>query len=62
MSMSQISRKPLQGLCVCDNCGKQMHWNGIDWSLLNSIYLLCSHCTRKWLKENRYHKDSIRRA
>jgi hypothetical protein len=59
MSISQIKKRPHQGLCICDNCGKQMQWNGIDWSLLNSVYLLCSLCTRRWFRENRYHKDSM---
>jgi hypothetical protein len=34
-----------------------MQWTGIDWCIMNTLYLLCSLCTQRWFKENRYHKD-----
>jgi hypothetical protein len=58
MPTLQTSRKPLQGHCVCDDCGKQMQWKGIDWCITNNGYLLCSFCTRRWVRENRYHKET----
>lgn len=51
------SRKANQGHCICDDCGKEMQWGSIDWCILNALYLLCTMCTRRWFKENRYHPD-----
>ena len=53
-----ISRKPHQGSCMCDDCGKRMQWKGIDWCITNNGYLLCSSCMLTWVRENRYHKDT----
>ncbi len=53
-----ISRKPHQGSCKCDDCGKSMQWKGIDWSITNNGYLLCSSCMLKWVKEDRYCKQT----
>jgi hypothetical protein len=52
------SRKPHQGPCMCDDCGKHMQWKGIDWCITNNGYLLCSSCMLAWVRENRYHKDA----
>jgi hypothetical protein len=57
MRTSQISRKPHQGPCSCDDCGKQLQWKGIDWCITNNGYLLCSSCMLTWVRENRYHKE-----
>jgi hypothetical protein len=58
MHTSQTSRKPHQGLCICDNCGKHMQWKEIDWCITNNDYLLCSLCMCRWVRENRYHKET----
>jgi hypothetical protein len=58
MHTSQENRKPHQGLCICDDCGKQMQWKGIDWCITNNGYLLCSSCLLTWVRENRYHKET----
>ncbi len=55
--MLQTSRKPHQGPCICDDCGKPMRWEGIDWCIMNALYLLCSLCTQRWVRENRYHRE-----
>jgi hypothetical protein len=52
-----VSRKENQGLCLCDDCGKEMRWGSVDGSLLNALFLLCSVCTCRWFEENRYHPD-----
>jgi hypothetical protein len=57
MHTSQKKRKPHQGLCICDDCGKQLQWKGIDWCITNNGYLLCSSCMLTWVRENRYHKE-----
>ena len=57
MKWSLKSRKPNQGPCMCDDCGKRMEWKGIDWCITNNGYLLCSSCMLTWVRENRYHKD-----
>ncbi len=41
---------------MCDDCGKDMQWKGIDWCITNNGYLLCSSCLLTWVRENRYHK------
>ena len=53
-----VSRKPHQGPCKCDDYGKFMQWKGIDWFITNNGYLLCSSCMLRWVKENRYHKET----
>lgn len=58
MPTLQTSRIPHQGPCICDDCGKPMRWEGIDWCILNTLYLLCSLCTQRWIKDNRYHNDT----
>jgi hypothetical protein len=58
MHTSHTSRKPHQGHCVCDDCGKQMQWKEIDWCITNNGYLLCSSCMLTWVRENRYHKET----
>jgi hypothetical protein len=55
---SKPSRKPHQGPCICDDCGKDMQWEGIEWCLTNNDYLLCSLCMCWWVKANRYHKNT----
>lgn len=35
-----------------------MRWEGIDWCILDTLYLLCSLCTQRWVKDNRYHNDT----
>lgn len=62
MRMSLSSRKPHQGPCMCDDCGKRMQWKGIDWCITNNGYLLCSSCMLTWVRENRYHKDTKEQA
>jgi hypothetical protein len=57
MHTSQTTRKPHHGPCICDDCGKNMQWKGIDWCITNNGYLLCSLCIRTWVRENRYHKE-----
>ena len=56
-AVPQISRKPHQGLCICDDCDRRMKWDGIEWSIMNNRYLLCSSCACRWFKENRYRVD-----
>ena len=56
MDSSSKTRKPHQGPCICDDCGKRMQWKGIDWCFTDSGYLLCSSCLLVWVKESRYHK------
>ena len=58
MPASQTSRKPHQGPCICDDCGKRMQWAGIDWCIMNTLHLLCSLCTQRWFKENRHNRDA----
>ena len=58
MRTSLTSRKPHQGPCMCDDCGKRMQWTGIDWCITNNGYLLCSSCMLTWVRENRYQKDT----
>ena len=53
----QKRRKPHQGPCNCDDCGKHMQWKEIDWCITNNGYLLCTSCMLTWVRENRYHKD-----
>jgi hypothetical protein len=55
--MMQITRKANQGPCICDDCGKQMLWKGIEWCILSAQYLLCSPCVRRWFKEGIYHLE-----
>ena len=54
----QKRRKPHQGPCNCDDCGKHMQWKGIDWCITNNGYLLCSSCMLTWVRENRYYKET----
>ncbi len=56
--MFQTLRKPHQGPCICEDCGKPMRWEGIDWCIVNALYLLCSSCTQRWVKENRYRRET----
>ncbi len=58
MPTSQTEKRHHQGPCICDDCGKQMQWEGIDWCIMNTLYLLCSLCTQRWFKENRHHKKT----
>jgi hypothetical protein len=62
MKGSLTSRKPHQGPCMCDDCGKLMQWKGTDWCITNNGYLLCSSCMLSWVRENRYHKDAKKEA
>lgn len=59
MQSSWTSRKAGEGPCLCDDCGKHMQWKGVDWCITNNGYLLCSACMRRWVRENRYHRQSI---
>jgi hypothetical protein len=44
---------------MCDDCGRPMQWKGIDWCITNNGYLLCSPCMRRWVRENRYHRQPM---
>ena len=58
MHTSQTARKAHQGPCMCDDCGKNMQWKGIDWCITNNGYLLCSKCLLTWVRENRYYRGT----
>lgn len=59
MQNSRTSRKAKEGPCMCDDCGRPMQWKGIDWCITNNGYLLCSPCMRRWVRENRYHRQPM---
>jgi len=46
-------RKPFQGECVCEDCGKKMNWNSSEWTLIDAEHLLCHKCVMKRAKEDR---------
>jgi len=58
MYTSQTSRKPHKGPCICDDCGKNMQWEGIGWYITNRGYLLCGLCMCWRVKTSRYHENT----
>jgi hypothetical protein len=59
MYASKKPRMANQGPCTCDDCGKAMRWEGIDWCLMNALHLLCSLCAQRCVSGNRTHAREL---